>query len=401
MIINKVPKSELACRLERFMREMDATYPAWEICAVTGSMSMYHLTGTICDGLLLIRRNQGSVLWVRRSYERSILESDFPDIRPMKNFRDLASQLASAGSHLPDTLYLDTAQATLEWHGLFSKHIPFTNILPADKVLLQARAVKSAYELDRIKRSGALAEHMLIEHLPKMINDTTTEATAVADLYALCVRNGHHGVSRFSMKNTDVTLGHICFGDNSLYPSVFNGASGSPGYSPAVPTLGSPVRTACAGDLIYADISLCVEGYHSDKTLIYSYKTGQPENVVAAHTHCLELQRHAAALLRPGAKPSEIYREVINMVLPEYKHCFMGAPNRTVPFIGHGVGLYIDELPIIARGFDAPLESGMTIALEPKIGLEGIGMVGSENTYLVTESGGISLTGECMEIIVI
>jgi len=43
----------------------------------------------------------------------------------------------------------------------------------------------------------------------------------------------------------------------------------------------------------------------------------------------------------------------------------------------------------------------MAIALEPKIGIEGIGMVGSENTYLVTDSGGMSLTGEMSEIILL
>ena len=36
----------------------------------------------------------------------------------------------------------------------------------------------------------------------------------------------------------------------------------------------------------------------------------------------------------------------------------------------------------------------MTIALEPKKGIPGRGMVGSENTYLVTERGGLSLTGK-------
>ena len=55
--------------------------------------------------------------------------------------------------------------------------------------------------------------------------------------------------------------------------------------------------------------------------------------------------------------------------------------------------MQIDEPPVIAKGFDEPLAEGMVIALEPKRGVAGVGMVGSENTYLVTPNGGKSLTG--------
>ncbi|NLZ30398.1 MAG: aminopeptidase P family protein, partial [Methanomicrobiales archaeon] len=64
-----------------------------------------------------------------------------------------------------------------------------------------------------------------------------------------------------------------------------------------------------------------------------------------------------------------------------------------VSFLGHGVGLQVDEMPVIARGFDEPLEEGMVIALEPKKGVEGVGMVGTENTFIVTRGGGRSITG--------
>ena len=71
----------------------------------------------------------------------------------------------------------------------------------------------------------------------------------------------------------------------------------------------------------------------------------------------------------------------------------MGYGNRQVQFLGHGIGLEIAENPVIAKGFDEPLEEGMVIALEPKKGIEGVGMVGIENTFLVTPQGGRSITG--------
>ena len=397
MEISKVPKTELTQRLERFTNEMDKAYDGWEICAIIGSVSMFYLTGTICDGLLLIRRGMGATLWVRRSYERCMIESEFSDIRQMRSFRDIAVEVGA----LPDTLYLDIAHASMEWHRFFSKYMKFSNVLPIDKIMLSTRSVKSEYELERIRLSGKKTDSILRNDFPKLMRDGISELELYVELYAMCVKGGHEGYSRFSMMETDVTLGHVGFGDSPLYPSVFNGASGTPGLCPAIPALGSRSRFLKDGNLVYVDICFCIDGYNTDKTLVFSYKRKQPEHVVAAHQHCLDLHRHAASLLRPGNKPSEIYAEVLGMVLPEFKHNFMGAPGRTVPFIGHGVGLYVDEMPVIAKRFDTPLENGMTIAIEPKIGIDGIGMVGNENTYLVTDKGGVSLTGECSEIIVV
>ena len=63
-------------------------------------------------------------------------------------------------------------------------------------------------------------------------------------------------------------------------------------------------------------------------------------------------------------------------------------------FLGHSIGLVMDEAPAIAKGFKDILEPGMTFAVEPKIALPGLGIVGTENTYVITEHGARSLTGD-------
>ena len=388
--MSKVPGNELKKRLERFKINMDAAYDNWEMCAVVGGVSMFYLTGTICDGMLLIRRSGEATLWVRRSYDRAVLESEFGDIRPMRSFRDIAGTLAQ----IPDILYLDTANATLEWFGLLRKHLPFENVLPLDSALLNTRAVKSEYELDIMRHAGTKTDRFYREELPAFLKSGISEADLGAELFAALLKSGFHGLSRFSMRNVEAVLGHVLFGESPLYPSAFNGASGVNGLCPAVPALGNRDRFLNEGDLIYIDLGLGVDGYHIDKTIVLSYKLPQPEHITEAHRHCLELERLAAAMLKPGARPSDIYGAVAAAVSDEFRHCFMGATGRTVPFIGHGVGLNVDEMPVIAKGFNSPLELNMTIAIEPKIGIDGVGMVGSENTYLVTETGGISLTGE-------
>jgi len=73
---------------------------------------------------------------------------------------------------------------------------------------------------------------------------------------------------------------------------------------------------------------------------------------------------------------------------------FMGFGKRKVKFLGHGIGLQVDEMPVIAEGFNEPLKEGMVLALEPKKGIENVGMVGIENTFIVTGQGGKCITGD-------
>lgn len=395
MYIKKVPYEELNLRMNRFLREMDESYPDWEICALAGEVNLFYFTGTVTDGTLFIRRGRGAELWVRRNYERALLESEFRDIKPMTGFKDIVNSLGK----LPQTLYLDMSEVTLSWYGLFSKYLKFETVLPADGAVLRVRAVKSPYEAGIMTGAGGIADRLFREVFPSLLYEGISESELGGKIYSLFIENGYHGVSRFSMRNAAVVLGHIGFGESPLFPSVFNGASGLVGLCAASPVLGSPSVRLKKGDLVYIDLGFGQEGYNLDKTMVYSYGAPQEGYVEKAHNHCLELEKKAASMLCAGEKPSRIYNEICQSVMPEFRDSFMGVKGRTVPFLGHGIGLYVDEWPVLAKGFDKPLECGMTIAIEPKIGIEGVGMVGTENTYLITEAGAVNITGASQPII--
>jgi Xaa-Pro aminopeptidase len=104
-------------------------------------------------------------------------------------------------------------------------------------------------------------------------------------------------------------------------------------------------------------------------------------------------------MLKPGVIPSEIYRTIMAGLDPEFQKNFMGFGDRRVKFLGHGIGLWIDETPVIAEGYNEPLEEGMVLALEPKKGIKDVGLVGIENTFVVTPQGGRSLTGKSKGLI--
>jgi Xaa-Pro aminopeptidase len=341
------------------------------------------------EGMLIIPRNSEAQYWVRRSFERAAAESLFPSIKPMNSFKDAASSFAS----IPHSVHIETEIIPIAFLRRFQKYFPFVEALPLDQQLNSTRSVKSSYELEIMIRSGELHRIVLEERVPEMLHEGMSEVDLAGLLYAEMLKLGHHGVARFGMFDTEVVIGHIAFGESSLYPTSFNGPGGNYGMSPAVPLLGNRNRKLKKGDLVFIDIGLGADGYHTDKTLTYMFGKKPDKTMTEEHNKCLEIQDRLADQLKPGGIPSVIYESLICSLSPEFLQNFMGYGQRQVKFLGHGIGLEIDEFPVIAKGFDSPLQENMVLALEPKKGIKDAGMVGIENTFIVTPSGGKCITG--------
>lgn len=385
----KTPASELRNRMERFRDRMDAENPLWEFAAIFGRVNQFYFTGTMQDAVLLIPRGDEAVLWVRRSYERALDESLFSEIRPMRSFRDAAAGMGAC----PATVHVETEVVPLALLERFRKHFPFHEVKPLDAQAAAVRARKSAYELAIMEQAGKIHRRVLEDCVPAMLAEGLSEAELGGEVYSLLVREGHHGIARFGMFGTEMVLGQLGFGENSIYPTSFDGPGGSRGMAPGAPVLGSRERKLKPGDLVFLDCACGVQGYHTDKTMTYVFRGSLPREAIEAHHRCLEIQNEAAAMLRPGITPEEIYDTIIGSLEPAFLENFMGYGERRVQFLGHGIGLVVDEMPVIARGFHEPLEEGMVIALEPKKGIRGVGMVGVENTFVVTRGGGRCITG--------
>ncbi len=385
----RVPLIELNERLERFRKQMDHDNPAWEITALFSKINLYYFTGTMQEGVLLIPRDGPAVFWVRRSYERATEESLFPEIRPMDSYRDAAASMIN----IPDTVYLETEVVPIAMLQRFQKYFPFSAIESADIQISKVRSIKNSYELALMEQSGKIHQRVTEELVPELLKEGISELELFSELYSLMIREGGHGVARFGMFDTESILGQIAFGESSIFPTSFNGPGGNYGMSAAVPIHGSRNRKLRKGDLVFIDTACGVEGYHTDKTMTYMFGNAIPDDAVKSHFQCVDIQNRIAAMLKPGAIPSAIYTEIMNGLDPLFLENFMGFGTRKVKFLGHGIGLTIDEMPVIANGFDEPIEEGMVFAVEPKKGIPHIGMVGIENTFVVTPQGGRNITG--------
>jgi len=283
-----------------------------------------------------------------------------------------------------------------------AKYINMDNVGYLDSVIRTVRSVKSAYEIEAIREAAQAHRKLLEEIVPTLLREGITEHKFLGEFSREMYRLGHQGMARFHQFQIDISVGQVGFGTNALVPTWFDSPGGSRGNGPWAPFSGDSQRKLKKGEPVFVDPAFAMRGYNSDKTQVYFFGSEPPQDFLDAHNFCVDIQRRLVEMLLPGEIPSKIYESVMACVPQERQDYFMGvSPAHRAKFLGHGVGLNIDEFPVIAKGFDEPLEENMVIALEPKYAVVGTGMAGVEDTYLVTKQGAECLTGGSGKIIIV
>ncbi len=399
-ITEKIPRKELQLRHDRCLKLLEKHVPEASGLLAFSRVAIYHLTGTLNEGVFWLPHNGTPLLLLRRGVERARLESPLTEIHPFKSFGQLQSLLGMENDALGDMIGVELSG--LSWtHGeMFKERVPNIKISNADIVLLQSRSVKTSWELKKMRLAGARHHHCLYHVLPEVLASGNSEREIAHAAWNVFFKYGHSGPLR--MSNSEIFLGHVAVGENANYPSHFNGPVGLVGEHPATPFMGYHGSVLNDDSLLTCDIGFSLEGYQTDKTQVYwsGARHTIPSKILDAHQFCIDVQQELASRLKPGVAPAELYDHCVAMARKAGKtEGFMALNSNHVGFVGHGIGLHIDEWPVIAPKFESPLEVGMTIALEPKIGLPGLGMVGVENTFEVTSEGGVCLTGDSFDIV--
>lgn len=392
-----VPASEISHRLFRLQQWLQAL--SVDGALILDQVNMYYYTGTMQQGIVVVPAEGEPVFLVRRSLERARLESPLQTILPLDGFSRLQASLDELGMA---TGNLGIAETTLvvSVYKTLVKALAETRFVDISASLSMVRSVKSAYEVGLLRQAGA-AHKQVYDAIPAMIGEGMSEWELGAEIQKMMMALEYTGITRFSVSGMELFMGIVSAGESGNYPTASIGPGGVLGISPAFPFVGG-TRKIRRGEPIFIDTGFGYEGYFTDKTRVFSLGS-LPGQALEAHAICLEIQEAVRCRLVPGAIPSQIYHEVFESLVKRrgFEQHFMGFGSNHVPFLGHGIGLAIDEFPVIAAKVHTPLEANMVIALEPKKGLEGIGMVGVENTFLVTEQGGEKLTPGADEVTII
>jgi Xaa-Pro dipeptidase len=403
--IERIELSELEQRHARCRALLAQYAPKAKGLLAFSSLSLYHLAGTLGTGAFWLPLEGLAVLLTRRGRERCALESPIEHILSFRSYGDLPKVLAEVGAPLPkkpDAVAVEMNGLSWTLGELLRSRLSEYDFVPGDMALALTRAVKSEWELRKMRLAGQRHRQSMCELLPASIRPGMSEREIAHKMWEAFFSLGHAGLLRMNAFGEEVFMGHISAGDSANYPSRYNGPVGLRGEHPCVPFMGYAGKIWKKGEPLTCDTGFCLEGYQTDKTQAYwaGPRKSIPAEVLAAHEFCVEVQSYAASQLKPGGIPSEIYAKSMDMAAKAgFAEGFMALGANKVAFLGHGIGLAIDEQPVLAKGFDAPLELGMVLAVEPKMGIPGLGMVGAENTFEVTPQGGVCLTGNSFEMI--
>jgi Xaa-Pro dipeptidase len=373
-----VPVDELDRRLAVFQRVLVETQI--DLAIIVESTDLYYLAGTVTDGHLLVPACGPPALLVRRDYQRARDASALADVTVLRSLRDLPDAVTTRydpPTRIGFEFDVLPVAAYLRYQRLFAD-AALVDCMPA---LRRARNQKSTWELDRI-RAAAAQVGIAQQAAPGLLRPGISDRDLQVDLEHVLRQAGHQGPCRFRGMNGEMFFGAVLAGTDAAVAAAADTPLGGPGPSPAIGRgpAGFPITPGVA---VTVDLVGAVDGYLADTTR--TIWLGQLDATLRrALDTCELILREAAGLLTAGRPWQEPYtRSVAIAADAGFQDGFMGS----VSFIGHGVGLEINEPPFLAGGFTEPLAAGNVIAVEPKIIVGGVGAVGVENTYVVRESG--------------
>lgn len=356
-----------------------------EVALVQGLVNTYYLTGTIQPGFVVVVPGQPPLMCVRKGMARAEQETAAEGVRLewLASPKDLGAVLAGMGVTRPARLGLELDRLPYLSVERLSRLFPDARLTDVGTTLRRLRMTKDATEVTAIRRAGQVWVKTM-EAIEEHFHPGIDEYELALKVEAASRAAGHQGLVRTHALDFEIFIGHLLSGPHGAVPTRFDGPTGGPGVHPAT-AQGAGHRPLGRGDPILADYACATDGYVYDGTRTFVWGSLSPR-LADAYQLCQEVHRRLEGALRSGnsvgAATESAFQVAAEAGLGDY---FMGYGDDRVRFLGHGVGLQLDELPVLLPGSAQALLSGMTVAVEPKFVFPGEGAVGLEITYLVGE----------------
>ena len=384
-----------AAALQRALAEHN-----FDLALVRQGADLFYYTGTLVDGFLALSPRGGPVLLVRRPQRRAVAAPPaWPQIF-YKDIKELPEILERTGLKPQGAvgLELDVMPAAF-YQRLQEKLFPQQPILDVSPLIRRQRMVKSPFEIEQLRRAAAIIDRAY-EQVPELLKPGISELELSAALEYRLRLLGHQGLIRVRNWDLDLFYGHVLSGTAGLHPAYTDTPSGGLGFSPAFPQ-GPSLKKLAPGEPISIDLVACVNGYLVDMTRMYALGS-LPDRAWEAWGLVQELHQTFQQEARPGVTPGQLFHRLWDLVRARgLQDCFMGPGPDRVNFLAHGVGLELDEFPFISARFPFPLAENMVLAFEPKFFLPEIGMVGLEDTGVITATGVEWLTRSPRDLMII
>lgn len=373
---------ELQLHIDKVRAQMQsASLPA---VLIADNANLFYLTGRVFRGYVYLTQDSEPVILPIRPV--GLTGEQVHYIRKPEQIPDILSTLnleipLSLGLELDDNSYSDITR--------LQKALGVLTTVNASPLLKRARMVKTPWEIEMIAADGA-AHCAAYADFTSVYRADMTDTQFQIEMERVLRQHGALGFTRTSGPLMEINMGSVLNADNADHPTPYDFALGGAGVNPSLPVgaTGEPMRP---GTTIMVDMTGNFNGYQSDLSRVWSI--GEVSDLARhAHQTSIDICRRIEEMAVGGLPIAELYNTALQMAkdagLSEY---FMGHTQQ-VPFIGHGVGIQLNELPVLTPRSKDVLTPGMVIALEPKFVIPGVGALGIENTYAVLERGLRNLT---------
>lgn len=387
-MVENTPSAELDLRIGALQAKMVSA--DIDGILIIQNSDLFYFSGTTQQAHLYIPATGKPLLMVRKDFARACAESGLERILPLSSPRKIPDILADHNYARPKTLGLECDVLPVNLYFTYRKIFAASRIVDAALLIRLVRAVKSDYEIELITRAAGLADQVAAG-MTEFLETGISEITLAGRIEARARELGHQGFVRMRLWGSEMFYGHLMSGPSAAVPSYLASPTGGAGTSPAFPQ-GAGFRTIRRNEAVLLDYVFACAGYLADHTRIFAIGD-LPDELKKAHAAMLSIQEIIKAAAKPGVPSGALYDLAVARAAEQgLGNCFMGTGDQRVRFVGHGIGIELDEFPFLASGQELALETGMVVALEPKVVLPGKGVVGIENTHVVAADGLRQLT---------
>lgn len=400
------PAEELQARAKRLQALMKEA--GFDGLMATHNADLFYLGGIVQQAQIYLPSEGTPLLMVRKHHGRALMVSELGErnVIAVRSFRELPSLIEQAGGRKPRKIGFEWDTLPVSLYNAYVVALATLGAEPVDGSMLfrRARAIKSDFEIEQIRRAAAVANAGFSAAVATL-REGITEVELAAAVEAAARVAGHSGIMRIRAYGQEMHMGHALAGASGGLPSFMNSPTG--GYGPgAHAPYGAGTHRIERGEPVFLDYSGEWGGYIADQTRMLSIgplDTFWKDGFAAMLDVLTYLERE----VRPGMTSGQLYDLAVQRAAESgYEDYFMGppeaeSPGQKVPFVGHGLGLELDEWPPLQRGTDSILSEGMVLAIEPKLIYTGRGAIGIEDTYLLTAQGLQPLTHSPRDIAVV
>lgn len=372
-----LPEQEHGERLARVLKYMAKA--GLESMLLCDNANKFYITGRIFDGYIYIGPDGQVSYFVRRP---SILEGkSVHHIHKPENILEIINR---EGLGRPSKLGLELMQTSYATVMRLAAALGVDSFGNADSVMLSARAVKTAYEIQQIAVCG-MRHDRVYSRIPHLYHEGMSDVELQIEIERVTRLEGGLGIIRTVGQSMEINMGSVLAGRNADEPSPYDFALGGAGTSPALP-VGADGTVLRAGMSVMVDTNGVFNGYMTDMTRTFAVGN-LLQRAIDLHKLSCDICHTIEDMARPGVRCSDLCRKALDMAAKAgASNLFMGH-NSQASFVGHGLGIALNELPVISLKTDSILEVGNVLAIEPKFVIPDVGAVGIENTCAVTDDG--------------